>query len=84
MTGGTRRRRPYSHWDERGRPKVPYTRLERAMAVARRQARHHGWPQDVYVCRRCASWHHGTGSIHREPAAGIVRVWPDGEAVAGV
>jgi len=83
MNAATRRRRPYSHWDHRGRPKVAFTRPERAVAVARRMARHHGWPQDVYVCRRCEAWHHGTGGVSDTPARGIIRVWPDGAVLAG-
>jgi len=77
----TSRRRPYAHTDSRGRAKVAFTTLDRAVAVARRQAREHGWPQDVYVCRRCSSWHHGTGSTSAIQAPRVIRVWPDGEVV---
>lgn len=43
--GGRTRRRAYSHWDYRGRPKVSYTNPSRALAAARRLAAQHGWSQ---------------------------------------
>lgn len=78
MGARTRRRRSYSHWDFRGRPKVGYTTPERALAAARRLAAQHGWPQDVYQCRRCECWHHGNGRVDAAPVAGVTRVMPDG------
>lgn len=73
-----RARRPFSHQDSSGRPKVGFVHQQRAIAAARVVAARFGWPQDVYRCRRCDCWHHGRSDVDAELTAGVVRVMPDG------